>query len=98
MRPLYCVIAGLLVIPAYLTAQTFGEITGTVADPTGAMVVGAAVTVTNLATNQSREVVTNDAGNYTVPFLAPGVYSVRARGAGFKVATRSRVELQVGDV
>ena len=56
----------LSVLPA--TAQTFGEVTGTVTDTSGAVVVGADVTVTNTATNQARQVQTNGAGNYTVPF------------------------------
>src|SRR2546422_220021 len=85
----------LTIIP--LEAQTLGEITGTVTDPTGAVVTRAAITVTNLATNQTRQMLTSETGNYTVPFLQPGVYSVRAQGPGFKAATRSRVELQVGD-
>src|SRR5262249_33424807 len=47
---------------------------------------------------QVREVQTNEAGNYTVPFLVPGIYTVRAGREGFKEATRSNVQLQVGDV
>jgi hypothetical protein len=92
------VVGSLLVMMSPLAGQTFGEITGTVTDPTGAVVVRATVTVTNTGTNQAREVSTNEAGNYTVPFLVPGIYSVTARGSGFKLSTRSRVELQVGDV
>src|SRR6266568_856016 len=81
-----------------LRAQTFGEITGTVTDATGAVVVGASVTVTNLSTNQIRRVETNRTGNYTVPFLVPGIYNVQAENAGFKTATRSNVDLQVETV
>ena len=81
-----------------LAAQTFAEITGAVVDPTGAVVVRSTVTVTSTATNQVREVLTNETGNYTVPFLVPGIYNVRAQGPGFKVANRNGVELQVGDV
>ena len=81
-----------------LSAQTFGEITGTVEDTTGAVVVGAAVSISNTATGQVREVQTNEAGNYTVPFLAPGVYDAEAEIEGFKVASRRGIILQVGDV
>jgi outer membrane receptor protein involved in Fe transport len=89
---------GILGFASWASAQTFGEITGTVTDPTGAIVAGSTVTVTNVATNQTRRVVTNDAGNYTVPFLVPAVYDLQAEHPGFKVAIRKGVTLQVGDV
>src|SRR5258708_9268292 len=81
-----------------LRGQTFGEITGTVTDATGAVVAGAGVTVTNVSTNQIRRLETNRTGNYTVPFLVPGIYNVQAETAGFKTATRSNVDLQVDTV
>src|SRR5258708_2466061 len=81
-----------------LRGQTFGEITGTVTDATGAVVAGAGVTVTNVSTNQIRRLETNRTGNYTVPFLVPGIYNVQAETAGFKTATRSNVDLQVETV
>ena len=79
-------------------SQTFGEITGTVTDSSGAIVAGASVTVTNTATRVERRVETNDVGNYSVPFLNPGSYDITAQVAGFKVATRFGLILQVGDV
>ena len=85
-----------IVLPA--TAQTFGEVTGTVTDASDAVVVGANVTVTNTATNQARQVQTNEAGNYTVPFLVPGAYDITAEQEGFKLASRAGAEIQVGDV
>ncbi len=84
-----------LVIPA--TAQTFGEITGTVTDSSSAVVGAAIVVVTNTATSHMRQVVTNETGNYTVPFLPPGGYSVTVKKEGFKSATRNDVKLQVAD-
>ncbi len=74
------------------------EITGTVSDQSGAVIPGASVTVTNAATNVTRQVETTSAGSYTVPFLAPGLYSVRAEQEGFSTATRNGVELQVGAI
>jgi outer membrane receptor protein involved in Fe transport len=81
-----------------LAAQNFGEVTGTVRDPTGAVVANADVRVINMKTGQIREVLANESGNYDVPFLVPGIYEVQARHEGFKSATRRQVELQVGDV
>lgn len=99
MRPnLFVLAAGFLIlalVPA--AAQTFGEITGTVVDSSAAAVSGAIVKVTSAATNQVRQVETNETGNYTVPFIAPGVYHVRVEKAGFKAATRTDVNLQVAD-
>jgi hypothetical protein len=74
------------------------EITGIVSDQSGAVIPGASVTVTNPATNLTRSVETSASGSYTVPFLAPGIYNVRAELEGFSTATRTGVELQVGTV
>ncbi|MCC6368917.1 MAG: TonB-dependent receptor [Bryobacterales bacterium] len=85
----------ILAFPAF--SQTFGEITGTVTDSTSAVVGAATVVVTNTATGQVRRVETNETGNYTAPFLPPGVYSIRVEKEGFKAATRGDVRLQVAD-
>ncbi|MFN7925800.1 MAG: carboxypeptidase-like regulatory domain-containing protein, partial [Bryobacteraceae bacterium] len=82
-------------IPA--AAQTFGEINGTVSDSTGAVVAGVTVTIVNTGTSVTRKVETNDSGNYTAPFLPPGVYQIRAEKQGFKAATRSGLQLQVAE-
>ncbi|MCG8650106.1 MAG: carboxypeptidase-like regulatory domain-containing protein, partial [Pirellulales bacterium] len=81
-----------------LWAQTFGEMNGTVTDASGAVIAGAKVTVTNVATGVSREVETNEVGNFNVPFLNPGVYDLRAELEGFKTATQSGLILEIGDV
>src|SRR5437764_3240413 len=78
--------------------QTFGQITGEVTDSSGAVVVGATVTVTNPQTNFTRTATTNNAGNYAFPALLPGVYNVRAEMQGFQSELRSGVELQVQQV
>jgi hypothetical protein len=77
-----------------LRAQTFGEITGHISDPTGAAVPGAKVSLTNIATNALRTTVSTDAGVYVFPAVAPGQYSVRVEQAGFKTAS-SNVQVQV---
>jgi hypothetical protein len=87
----------LLATPLCL-AQTYGEMTGVVTDATGASVAAAAITITNLATNQVRQVITSDSGTYAIPFLLPGRYKVEAKAAGFKSAVAAERLLQVGDV
>ena len=81
-----------------VSAQTFGEITGEVKDPSSAIVPGAMVTVTNTATNAVRSTVTNEAGLYSFPALVPGVYSVKVELTGFQSLVRNNIELQVQQV
>ncbi len=76
----------------------FGEITGTVSDPSGAVISDATVTATNVATAVARSARTNAAGSYSIPFLVPGAYNVQAEQSGFKVVSRSGVQLEVGAV
>ena len=80
---------------AHLPAQTLGTITGEVRDSSGAAVAGAAITVRNTATNGIRNATTNEDGAYTIPALVPGMYEVKSERSGFKLATRTGIELQV---
>lgn len=93
-----CIALGALLSWFSAGAQTFGEFTGRVADSTGAVIAGAKVAITNVATNVSRVTETNEAGNYTVPFVSPGVYDLQAETEGFKTALQEDWTLQVGDV
>src|SRR5690348_6799879 len=78
------------------SAQTYtGSIRGRVSDPTGLPVAGAAVSLTETATNSMRKTVTNDVGDYVISFLQPGDYRVRVTGAGFKESVQGPVRLQL---
>jgi hypothetical protein len=79
-------------------AQTGGQVTGLVTDPSGSVVVGATVTITNSQTNVARKTTTNSAGNYAFPALQPDVYSVKAEMLGFKGEVREDVALQVEQI
>ena len=59
-----------------------GVITGTVSDHAGAAVPGATVSVVNQETNVATTTTSDEAGNFTVPYLAPGNYSVNVEKAG----------------
>jgi hypothetical protein len=84
-------------ITTSLCAQTpSGEISGVVTDQTGAVMVGVKVTLTNPATNATREVQTNDAGLYAFPALPPGIYSLNVQKSGFRAIERRNVEVLVG--
>jgi hypothetical protein len=76
------------------TAAT-GEITGTVSDPTKGVVGAATVNVTNEATGLARIVKTNSDGDYVVPLLSPGNYTVTVEAAGFKTQKSEHVQVQV---
>ena len=84
----------LFVLTAVAQVPT-AELTGTVTDPSGAVVAGAKVVITNVATNIERSTVTNEAGIYIAPALQPGTYSVRISQTGFRAAQRSEILLQV---
>ncbi len=86
-----------------LAASAFGQavtasssITGTVEDSTGAVIVGAAVTVTSAATGVTRTTVTGDIGTYRIDAVPPGVYMVKVTKSGFASVTFDKVELVVG--
>jgi hypothetical protein len=81
---------------ATLSAQTFrGGIVGTVTDTTGAAVPGALVTATNVGTALSRTAVTDRDGNYLIPEMPPGDYTVSASLAGFKTQTVKGLRVEV---
>src|SRR5436305_6899052 len=81
------VLVGLLFLlagAASVCAQQFtGGLRGAIRDANG-VVPGVTVTMTNEATNVSRETVTNDVGQYNFPAVAPGTYTLRAQVTGYK--------------
>src|SRR5262249_10563080 len=81
-----------------LFAQTFGEVTGRVTDPSGAVIPGASLTLTNVNTSGVRNVVTTEPGTYTFPSIPPGVYRLRTELPGFKTAVSEPFEVQVQQV
>ena len=82
-------------IAATLSAQTQGEITGRVGDPSGAGVPGATLTLTSVSTNAVRTTATTNTGDYTFPSVAPGFYNLKTEHPGFKSAASNNVEVQV---
>jgi len=72
-----------------------GQIAGNVTDPSKAAVPQANVTAANEATGAARTVKTNGDGDYSVPLLPPGSYSVTVEAAGFKKQTTPHVLVEV---
>jgi len=96
LRPLFLAI--MFFAASGLYGQTFGEITGRVTDPSGAVLAGASLTLTNVNTNAVRKVVSTDAGVYTFPFVAPGPYRMTTEVSGFKAWTSAPFEVQIQQV
>ena len=88
----------LLLLPAAFAQKTTGTLTGTVTDPSGAVVASANVTAVNQATNSTRKAATGAAGSFTIPELEPGVYKVTINAQGFQPVVQNNVELHVADV
>src|SRR5688572_8198158 len=78
------------------TTSTTGEINGAVTDNTGAVLPGVTVTATNTQTGLSRTVYTDASGQYAIPLLPPGTYTVNAELAGLGQAQRDSVRVALG--
>jgi hypothetical protein len=89
------ILLGLYLMISVGSAQTLGEITGEVRDPSGAVAPGASITATNTDTNVSRTTVTNTAGVYSFPAMVPGPYQVKVEARGFQPMVRTNIDLQV---
>src|ERR1041384_1311304 len=78
-------VVGLCLCSSFLAiAQTAGTISGTVSDATGALIPGALVTVKNLDTGLTRELVSDEQGRYSAPNLPVGNYEVQTSLTGFR--------------
>ena len=91
-------VASFLVLLPSAYAQVSATINGTVVDGTGAVIPGATVTVTNEATGQKRDTVSNGEGYFAFPALLTGSYSLRIEAKGFKTFQQNSIPLSAGDV
>jgi Carboxypeptidase regulatory-like domain/2-keto-3-deoxygluconate permease len=78
----------------FLWAQSFGSISGTVTDSSGANVPGALVTATQTKTGRKTTVNANDVGAYVFPAMAPEQYTISASARGFQQYVQTGVILQ----
>jgi hypothetical protein len=75
--------------------QNVGSVGGTIKDPEGKAVVGAKVTVTNLANNSPRSTQTDKDGSYGITGLEPGTYKIEVSKDGFKTHVATNVAVLV---
>ncbi len=91
-------VASLFLFSIVLSAQEFrGSITGSVTDPTGTPIPNVAITAQEERTGTISEAKSDASGQYTIPFLLPGVYDVSAHTSGFATFTRKGIHLGSGD-
>ena len=81
---------------AYSQAET-GQITGTVTDPSGAIIPNAKITAKSTTTGAERQTTSSSSGTYTIPNLQPGRYSVNVEAQGFS-AVQHMANVTVGSV
>jgi hypothetical protein len=88
----------LLLAPAVFSAQSVvtGALTGTVSDPSGAVIVGASVTLTSKDTGAALTAATNASGGYTFGLVKPGSYELTVSQTGFKDSSMP-VEVALGE-
>src|SRR5215472_6895055 len=91
--------AFLVFTPAPVLAQAItAKVIGTVTDPAGAVVPGAAVTLRNQQTSQTRDARTDSLGNYEFPFVPVASYTLAVSAAGFQRVEVSDFALSVDQV
>jgi hypothetical protein len=89
-------LGALALFPVLLPAQTVtATLTGTVTDPSGAVLPGATIVATNQGTHVDYSTESNASGIYTIPFLPIGSYVVAAELTGFKKAVTNPITLEV---
>ena len=81
-------LALVFVVSAMAQTQT-GQISGTVRDPTGAVIANAKVTIKSTNTGLTREAASNSSGIYLLPSLRPDTYQVTVEAPGFARDLRS---------
>src|SRR5437870_12620642 len=85
----------LISIAAFSQGNT-GRILGNITDPSGALIPGASVTITDVERGTSRTLITDEGGAYNAPSLPLGTYRIRAELQGFKTVERPNIVLEIG--
>src|SRR5215475_2053216 len=90
------VVVGLVLFAGLVFGQTAtGRIVGSVSDPTGALIPGASILVTNVDTKVEYQTLTNEQGLFQAPLLPIGMYTVTAEMPGFQKAVTKPEKLEI---
>jgi carboxypeptidase family protein len=84
-----------LLAPVLFAQGPVGTLTGTITDPAGAVIPGATVAAVNHSTQVETKTTTTSSGDYTLPYLPAGDYTIRVSAPGFKTTTEENVTLRV---
>ncbi len=93
-----CWALSVAVIEGLAQSASTGQLRGTVRDPQGAVVGGAAVTLIEQATGSKREATTGSNGDYTFTLLPPGKYRLEVRASGFKTSITENITINITGV
>ena len=94
MRTFICFVVCILAVGCLYAQNNSGTIQGTVTDPSGAVVPGAAITVKNMDTGLTVSTQTTGAGVYSAPNLPPGRYSVTVEAKGMRLFSQQGVTVR----
>jgi len=101
LRTFAFLVAAVLVLAggAPVWSQTVqGVITGTVTDPTGAVVPNATVTITNVGTNIPQTTTTGSDGSYRFPLVPPGTYTIDVKAANFAEVKAAGIVVEASQI
>lgn len=97
LRSGVAVLFACLFLCAELSAQARSTVFGNVADATGAVVPGAKITLTNDGTHQETTASANESGDYNIPSVVPGDYTLTVSAPGFATYIAKNIDLQVDE-
>ena len=86
---------GAILAPVSFAQESTARLLGTITDPSGAVIPHVSVVAKNLATGLERKTLSNESGDYSIPSLPIGQYTVTGEAAGFKTSTITGLTLQV---
>ncbi len=96
--PWVLLVAILLVMPGMLFGQAyFGSVAGVLTDPSGAVLQGAKVTLTDQDKGYVFNATSDDTGRYLFTTIPPGLYTVTAEMKGFQTTARTNIKLNVSE-
>ena len=93
----WAMLGAVLLMASSLAFAQEATIVGTVTDPSGSVLPNVTITITSTDTGRVSTFTTNDSGQYVVPDLAIGHYTIKAEASGFSTAVKDGVVLNVGD-
>jgi hypothetical protein len=97
LKTLICAVGLSLLVSAAFAQSDRGTITGTISDPAGAIIAGAAIEARNVATGALYPAASSATGNYTIPQLPAGTYDLTVTVPGFKKYVRQGLQVEVAE-